>query len=181
MKIVPTKIPEVLQIKPQVFNDERGFFFESYNQRKFCQKLGIKADFVQDNHSYSRFNVLRGLHYQIQQPQGKLIRVISGEIFDVALDIRKSSPNFGEWVGCYISASNQEQLWIPPGFAHGFLVISHTAEVVYKTTDFYSPKYERTILWNDKDLGIKWPMTSAPILSAKDQAGQAFKSAEVFL
>ncbi|MEM7554373.1 MAG: dTDP-4-dehydrorhamnose 3,5-epimerase [Cyanobacteria bacterium P01_A01_bin.84] len=180
MKIVPTKIPEVLQIKPQVFNDERGFFFESYNQKKFCQKLGVKIDFVQDNHSYSRSHVLRGLHYQIQQPQGKLVRVISGQIFDVALDIRKSSPSFGQWVGCYISASNQEQVWIPPGFAHGFLVLSQIAEVIYKTTDFYSPQYERTILWNDKDLGITWPIISTPILSAKDRAGQTFKSAEVF-
>ena len=181
MKIVPTKIPEVLQIKPQVFNDERGFFFESYNQQKFCQTLGIKPNFVQDNHSYSRSHVLRGLHYQVKQPQGKLVRVISGKIFDVVLDIRKSSLNFGQWVGCYIRASNKEQVWIPAGFAHGFLVLSQTAEVIYKTTTFYAPQYERTILWNDQDLRIEWPIASTPILSAKDQAGQTFRTAEVFL
>lgn len=180
MNIVQTKIPDVLLIEPQVFGDERGFFYESYNQKAFSEKAGISANFVQDNHSRSAQNVLRGLHYQIQQPQGKLVRAIAGTIFDVAVDIRKSSPSFGQWVGCLLSAENKRQLWIPSGFAHGFLVVSETAEVLYKTTDYYAPQHERCLLWNDPDLAIDWPLTAPPVLSAKDEAGQTLKTAEVF-
>ena len=158
-----------------------GFFFESFNQKNFTEKTGITSEFVQDNHSRSVKGVLRGLHYQIQQTQGKLLRVIAGEIFDVAVDMRKSSPNFGEWVGCILSAENKRQFWIPPGFAHGFVVISDIAEVLYKTTDYYAPEYERSLLWNDPDLGIDWPLEGiTPILSAKDQAGQPLKTADFF-
>ncbi|WP_392533944.1 dTDP-4-dehydrorhamnose 3,5-epimerase [Nostoc sp. C117] len=180
MKIVHTKIPEVLQLEPQVFADDRGFFFEVYNHQKFAQETGIVTNFVQDNHSCSKQNVLRGLHYQIQQPQGKLIRPIVGTIFDVAVDIRKSSATFGKWVGYELSAENKPLLWIPPGFAHGFLALSEIAEVMYKTTDYYSPQGDRTILWNDPDLSIDWPLSAPPILSAKDQAGKSFKTAEIF-
>ncbi|NEO32240.1 MAG: dTDP-4-dehydrorhamnose 3,5-epimerase [Symploca sp. SIO3C6] len=180
MNVIPTKIPEVLIIEPRVFGDDRGFFYESYNQRAFSDKAGITADFVQDNHSRSQQNVLRGLHYQIQQPQGKLLRVIVGSIFDVAVDIRKSSPTFGQWVSCLLSAENKRQVWVPPGFAHGFLVLSEAAEVLYKTTDFYAPQHERTLLWNDPDLAIAWPLSKNPILSAKDLAGQPLKQAEVY-
>lgn len=175
-----TSISDVLQIKPKVIQDERGFFYESYNQQRFAQETGITANFIQDNHSYSCQDVLRGLHYQITKPQGKLIRVIRGQIFDVAVDIRKSSPTFGQWVSFELSSENKYQLWIPPGFAHGFLVLSEVAEVLYKTTDYYHPQGERTILWNDPDLAIDWPLLSSPILSAKDQAGKPFKTAEVF-
>ncbi|MBN3927604.1 dTDP-4-dehydrorhamnose 3,5-epimerase [Nostoc sp. NMS4] len=180
MSIVHTKISEVLQIEPQVFADDRGFFFEAYNQQKFAQEIGIVTNFVQDNHSCSKQNVLRGLHYQIQQPQGKLIRVVVGTIFDVAVDIRKSSATFGKWVGSELSAENKRLLWIPPGFAHGFLALSEIAEVLYKTTDYYAPHSDRTILWNDPDLAIDWPLSATPILSAKDQAGKSLKTAEVF-
>ncbi|MEH2232770.1 MAG: dTDP-4-dehydrorhamnose 3,5-epimerase [Nostoc sp.] len=180
MSIVNTKIPEVLQIEPQVFADDRGFFIEAYNQQKFAQEIGIVTNFVQDNHSCSKQNVLRGLHYQIQQPQGKLIRAVVGSIFDVAVDIRKSSPTFGKWVGSELSAENKRILWIPLGFAHGFLVLSEIAEVLYKTTDYYAPQSDRTILWNDPDLAIDWPLSAAPILSAKDEAGKSFRTAEVF-
>ena len=181
MTITPTKIPDVFIIEPKVFGDERGFFFESFNQKNFTEKTGITSEFVQDNHSRSVKGVLRGLHYQIQQTQGKLLRVIAGEIFDVAVDMRKSSPNFGEWVGCILSAENKRQFWIPPGFAHGFVVISDIAEVLYKTTDYYAPEYERSLLWNDPDLGIDWPLEGiTPILSAKDQAGQPLKTADFF-
>jgi dTDP-4-dehydrorhamnose 3,5-epimerase len=180
MNIVHTKIPEVLQLEPQVFADDRGFFFEVYNQQKFVQETGIVTNFVQDNHSCSKQNVLRGLHYQIQQPQGKLIRPVVGTIFDVAVDIRKSSATFGKWVGYELSAENKCLLWIPPGFAHGFLTLSEIAEVIYKTTDYYSPQGDRTILWNDPDLSIDWPLSAPPILSAKDQAGKSFKTAEIF-
>jgi dTDP-4-dehydrorhamnose 3,5-epimerase len=180
MNVVPTEIPEVLIIEPKVFEDDRGFFFESYNQRTFAEKTGVEADFVQDNHSRSSQNVLRGLHYQIQQPQGKLVRVVAGAVFDVAVDIRKSAPTFGKWVGCLLSAENKRQLWVPVGFAHGFLVVSQTAEVLYKTTDYYAPAHERCILWNDPDLAINWELTAPPVLSAKDQAGQPFKAAELF-
>jgi dTDP-4-dehydrorhamnose 3,5-epimerase len=180
MKALATEIPEVLLIEPQVFGDSRGFFFESYNQLSFAEKTGVKADFVQDNHSRSSQNVLRGLHYQIEQAQGKLVRVIWGEIFDVAVDIRKNSPTFGQWVGYLLSAENKRQLWVPAGFAHGFLVVSEAAEVLYKTTDYYAPKHERCILWNDRDLAIAWPLKGEPILSGKDQAGKPFKDAEVF-
>ncbi|HCF30329.1 MAG TPA: dTDP-4-dehydrorhamnose 3,5-epimerase [Cyanobacteria bacterium UBA11049] len=180
MKILPAKIPDVLIIEPQVFQDDRGFFFESYNHKAFSEKTGITANFVQDNHSFSKHNVLRGLHYQISQPQGKLVRAIAGTILDVAVDIRKTSPSFGEWVSCILSADNKRQLWIPVGFAHGFVVLSETAEVLYKTTDFYAPQHERCILWNDPDLAIDWSVTNPPIVSAKDRVGQPFKSAEVF-
>jgi len=180
MKVVPTQIPDVFLIEPQVFGDSRGFFFESYNQRSFGEKIGVNRDFVQDNHSRSGQNVLRGLHYQIQQEQGKLVRVVLGEVFDVAVDIRKSSPTFGQWVGYLLSAENKQQLWVPPGFAHGFLVVSEVAEVLYKTTDYYAPQHERSILWNDLDLAIAWPLKGEPILSAKDQVGKPFKTAELF-
>ncbi|MFB2935032.1 dTDP-4-dehydrorhamnose 3,5-epimerase [Aerosakkonemataceae cyanobacterium BLCC-F154] len=180
MKVLVTEIPDVMLIEPKVFGDSRGFFFESFNQRVFAEKTGVEVNFVQDNHSRSSQNVLRGLHYQIQQPQGKLLRVVLGEIFDVAVDIRKSSPTFGQWVGYLLSAENQRQLWIPAGFAHGFLVVSEVAEVLYKTTEYYAPEHERCILWNDRDLAIAWPLKSEPILSAKDQAGQPLKMAEVF-
>ncbi|MDM9584990.1 MULTISPECIES: dTDP-4-dehydrorhamnose 3,5-epimerase [unclassified Nostoc] len=180
MSIVHTKIPEVIQLEPQVFGDERGLFFEAYNHQKFAQEIGIVTNFVQDNHSCSKQNVLRGLHYQIQQPQGKLIRAIVGTIFDVAVDIRTSSPTFGKWVGYELSAKNKRLLWIPPGFAHGFLALSEIAEVLYKTTDYYAPRSDRTILWNDPDLAIDWPLSEPPILSAKDQAGKSFRTAEVF-
>lgn len=180
MNIIPTEIPDVLIIEPRIFGDERGFFLESYNQQAFTDKAGIMANFVQDNHSRSVQNVLRGLHYQIQQSQGKLVRAVVGTVFDVALDIRQSSPTFGKWVGCTLSAENKRQLWIPPGFAHGFFVMSEVAEILYKATDYYAPQYERSILWNDPDLGIDWPITTEPILSAKDKAGEAFKTAEVY-
>jgi dTDP-4-dehydrorhamnose 3,5-epimerase len=180
MNVVPTEIPEVLIIEPKVFEDDRGFFFESFNRRAFAEKTGVEADFVQDNHSRSSQNVLRGLHYQIQQPQGKLVRVVAGAVFDVAVDIRKSAPTFGKWVGCLLSAENKRLLWVPVGFAHGFLVVSQTAEVLYKTTDYYAPAHERCILWNDPDLAINWELTATPVLSAKDQAGQPFKAAELF-
>ena len=168
MKVTPTTIPDVLLIKPKVFGDERGFFFESFNQKVFEQATGLKVAFVQDNHSKSARNVLRGLHYQAIHPQGKLIRVVQGEVFDVAVDIRKDSKTFGEWVGEILSAENKKQLWIPPGFAHGFLTLSESAEFLYKTTDYYVPEFERCIAWNDPKLGINWPLTAPPILSGKD-------------
>lgn len=180
MKVLPTEIPDVLILEPQVFEDERGFFFESFNEQTFIDKTGVLARFVQDNHSRSCQNVLRGLHYQIQQGQGKLVRAIAGSIFDVAVDIRKHSPTFGQWVGHRLSAENKQMLWIPNGFAHGFLVTSDYAEVLYKTTDYYAPQHERCILWNDPDLSIAWPLTTNPILSAKDQAGKSLKEADVF-
>lgn len=180
INVIPTNISNLLIIEPQVYGDHRGFFFESYNQRNFTEKVGISAEFVQDNHSRSTQHVLRGLHYQIQQPQGKLVRVIAGAILDVAVDLRQSSPTFGQWISCTLSAENKRQLWIPPQFAHGFLVLSDSAEVLYKATDYYAPQHERCILWNDPDLAIDWPLTDAPIISAKDAAGQPFKSAEVF-
>ncbi|NES21964.1 MAG: dTDP-4-dehydrorhamnose 3,5-epimerase [Symploca sp. SIO3E6] len=180
MNIIPTAIPEVLIIEPRIFGDDRGFFYESYNDKVFREKTGVTVNFVQDNHSRSTQNVLRGLHYQIQQAQGKLVRVISGEVFDVAVDLRKSYPTFGQWVGCLISAENKRQIWVPPGFAHGFVVVSEAAEFLYKTTDYYAPQYERTLLWNDPDLAIDWPLSGEPMLSAKDQAGQPLKTAEVY-
>lgn len=180
MKFTPLSIPEILLITPKVFRDERGFFFESWQQQVFAD-AGIRADFVQDNHSRSIKNVLRGLHYQIRQPQGKLIRVIVGEVFDVAVDLRRSSPTFGKWAGAVLSAENFQMLWIPPGFAHGFLVLSDIAEFVYKATDFYAPQYERTIRWNDPQIQIDWPLQGqTPILSTKDADGAAFQNAEVF-
>jgi dTDP-4-dehydrorhamnose 3,5-epimerase len=180
MQIIPTTIPDVLIIEPKVFGDERGFFFESFNQHKFAQLTGVKSDFVQDNHSRSRQGVLRGLHYQIQQPQGKLVRVVVGTVFDVAVDIRKSSATLGQWVGCLLSDDNKRQLWVPAGFAHGFLVVSEYAEVLYKTTDYYAPDYERSILWNDSELKIDWPLEGEPIISGKDAQGKTFAEAEVF-
>jgi dTDP-4-dehydrorhamnose 3,5-epimerase len=180
MQVIKTDIPDVLLIEPKVFGDERGFFYESFNEKNFLEKTGKSFNFVQDNHSRSRQNVLRGLHYQIQQPQGKLVRVVVGEVFDVAVDIRKSSPDFGKWVGVNLSAENKHQLWIPPGFAHGFLVLSEYAEFLYKTTDYYAPEHERTILWNDPDLAISWPIQGEPIVSSKDQVGSLFAAAEVY-
>jgi dTDP-4-dehydrorhamnose 3,5-epimerase len=180
VKIIPTKLPDVLLIEPQIFQDSRGFFFEAYNHQKFTDKVGVIANFVQDNHSLSQQNILRGLHYQIIHPQGKLVRVIVGRIFDVAVDIRKSSSTFRQWVGYELSAENRYHLWIPPGFAHGFLVLSDTAEVLYKTTDYYNPQGDRTILWNDPDLAINWPLKTPPILSAKDSHGQLLKTAELY-
>ena len=180
MKVIPTEIPDVLIIEPQVYGDDRGFFLESFNQKDFREKTGVNTTFVQDNHSMSLKNVLRGLHYQIPNPQGKLVRVVNGSVFDVAVDARQSSPTFGQWVGCILSAENKRIFWVPEGFAHGFLVLSDRAEFLYKTTNYYYPQYEKTILWNDADLGIDWPLEIPPILSPKDQAGQPFKSVEVF-
>ncbi len=181
MDFIPLSIPDVILIKPDVHRDERGFFFESWQKNKFA-KAGIDQEFVQDNHSRSSKDVLRGLHYQIRQPQGKLIRAIVGEVFDVAVDLRRSSPSFGKWVSANLSSENFNMLWIPPGFAHGFLVLSDVAEFVYKATDFYAPQYERCILWNDQDLGIDWPISGhEPILSEKDSKGKLFREAEVYL
>lgn len=180
MKIIETEIPDVLIIEPRVFGDERGFFFESFNEKTFQEKTGTDVRFVQDNHSCSAQHVLRGLHYQIQQAQGKLVRVVSGAIFDVAVDIRRDSPTFGQWVSCTLSAENKKQIWIPAGFAHGFLSLADHTEVLYKATDFYAPAHERCILWNDPDLDIAWPLTAEPVISTKDQAGQFLKNAEVF-
>jgi dTDP-4-dehydrorhamnose 3,5-epimerase len=180
MQVIPTKIPDVLVIEPKVFGDERGFFYESFNKKKFVQISGLTAEFVQDNHSKSAKGVLRGLHYQIKQPQGKLVRVISGEVYDIAVDIRKSSQNFGNWVGIKLSAENKRQVWIPEGFAHGFVVLSETAEFLYKTTDYYAPEYERCIRWNDEDLSIDWPLSSKPLISGKDAKGLSFKEADLF-
>jgi len=181
VNVVTTKINDVLLIEPKVFGDSRGFFYESYNEKAFAEKTGATVRFVQDNHSRSAKNVLRGLHYQVQEPQGKLVRVVVGEVFDVAVDIRKSSPTFGQWVGYHLSGENKRQLWIPAGFAHGFLVDSEVAEVLYKTDEYYAPQHERSIIWNDPDLAIDWPFEEYPILSAKDEAGKLFKEAEVFL
>lgn len=181
MKVTSFAIPEVVLIEPKVFGDERGFFFESFNQARFEETVGRKINFVQDNHSRSVKNVLRGLHYQIQQPQGKLVRVVQGEVFDVAVDLRKSSPTFGRWVGQVLSAENKHQLWIPEGFAHGFVVLSDTAEFLYKTTDYYAPAHERCLLWNDPVLNIQWPLGIAPVLSAKDTQGKPFNEVEVFV
>jgi dTDP-4-dehydrorhamnose 3,5-epimerase len=180
MKAIPLAIPDVVLIEPKVFGDDRGFFFESFNQAQFEAAIGKPVQFVQDNHSCSAKNVLRGLHYQIQQPQGKLVRVVQGEVFDVAVDLRKSSKTFGQWVGEILSAENKRQLWIPEGFAHGFIVVSDTAEFLYKTTDYYAPAHERCILWSDTTLQIAWPQGIQPILSAKDAQGKAFAEAEVF-
>ncbi len=181
MQIIPTAIPDVLIIEPTVFGDERGFFFESYNHKLFTEKTGLNLDFVQDNHSKSKQNVLRGLHYQVIQPQGKLVRCAAGELFDVAVDIRQSSPTFGQWVGYFLSAENKRQLWVPPGFAHGFVVVSDYAELLYKTTNYYCPEGDRCILWNDPAIGIEWPLNGDPILSAKDQAGTLLKEADLFI
>lgn len=174
MNVVRTEIADVLILEPKVFADDRGFFFESFNQRVFEAAVGSPVTFVQDNHSKSKKNVLRGLHYQVEQPQGKLVRAVSGTIYDVAVDIREKSPTFGRWVGVELSADNKRQLWIPPGLAHGFLVVSETAEVLYKATDYYAPAHERTILWNDPTLAIDWPLEGEPQVSGKDAAGMGF-------
>ena len=180
MQITRLAIPDVILIEPKVFSDARGFFFESFNQRAFNAATGTDYQFVQDNHSRSSQGVLRGLHYQIQQPQGKLVRVVQGAVFDVAVDIRKSSPTFGQWVGAELSADNHHQLWVPPGFAHGFVVLSETAEFLYKTTDYYAPEYERCIVWDDAALAIDWRYQGAPNLSAKDAQGLSLAQADVF-
>ena len=180
MNVFPAAIPDVLLLEPKVFGDHRGFFFESFNARTFARLTGLQREFVQDNHSRSSKGVLRGLHYQIQQPQGKLVRVVVGEVFDVAVDLRRSSPTFGRWVGEYLSAENKKQLWIPEGFAHGFLVLSETADFLYKATDYYAPQYERTLLWNDPAIGIPWPLRGEPNLAAKDKVGRLLSEAEVF-
>jgi len=181
MKAIRLAIPEVQLIEPEVFGDARGFFFESFNQRELEAALGFRLAFVQDNHSRSVFGTLRGLHYQLPpKSQGKLVRVVSGEVFDVAVDLRKSSSTFGKWVGAILSAENKHQLWIPEGFAHGFVVLSDSSEFLYKTTNYYAPDYERCILWNDPDIGIQWPLEVRPMLSKKDQAGDAFLCAELF-
>lgn len=180
MQVTPTAIPDVLVLGPKVFGDARGFFFESYNRKALHEATGLDVDFVQDNHSRSAQGVLRGLHYQIQQPQGKLVRVVVGAVFDVAVDIRRSSPTFGRWVGVELSAENKKMLWVPPGFAHGFLVLSDGTEFLYKTTDYYAPASERAIAWNDPQIGIEWPLPFAPLLSAKDQAAVSLREAEVF-
>lgn len=180
MNVVTTPLEGLLVLEPRVFGDDRGFFFESFNARRFAELTGVTAPFVQDNHSRSARNVLRGLHYQIQQAQGKLVRVTAGAVFDVAVDLRKSSPTFGQWYGLELSAENKRQLWIPAGFAHGFVVTSEAAEFLYKTTDYWAPEYERSILWNDPAVGIDWPLDGAPLLSGKDQAGKLLADAEVY-
>ena len=180
MNIIKTEIPDVLIIEPKVFGDTRGFFFESFNTRAFADATGLSPNFVQDNHSRSAKNVLRGLHYQIKQPQGKLVRVAVGEVFDVAVDLRKNSPTFGKWAGTILSAENKRLLWIPEGFAHGFLVLSESADFLYKTTDYYAPEHERCIVWNDPDIGIQWPLAGELILAAKDIAGKRLRDAEAF-
>lgn len=178
MRAIRTAIPDVLLLEPKVFDDERGFFLESYNERVFREVTGVVAHFVQDNHSRSVRHVLRGLHYQVSRPQGKLLRVVQGEIFDVVVDIRKGSPHYGQWVGERLSADNKRQMWVPPGLAHGFLVLSESADFLYKTTDFYVPEDERCIAWDDPDLAIAWPLKGQPLLSAKDRQGVAFREAE---
>jgi dTDP-4-dehydrorhamnose 3,5-epimerase len=180
VKVIRTDLPDVLILEPQVFGDERGFFLESYNKRRFREATGLDVEFVQDNHSRSKSNVLRGLHYQIRQAQGKLVRVVAGEVFDVAVDLRRRSPTFGRWAGLLLSAASKRIAWIPPGFAHGFYVVSDEAEVLYKTTDYYAAEHERSLLWNDPALGIKWPLAGTPILSAKDAAAPPLAGAEVF-
>jgi dTDP-4-dehydrorhamnose 3,5-epimerase len=181
MNVIQTPLEGLLVLEPRVFGDDRGFFFESYNARRFTELTGIKAEFVQDNHSRSSQGVLRGLHYQIQQAQGKLVRASAGAVFDVVVDIRKSSPTFGQWFGTELSAENKRQMWIPPGFAHGFVVTSESAEFLYKTTDYWAPEHERAILWNDPAIGIEWPeLATAPLLSGKDQSAALLADAEVF-
>jgi dTDP-4-dehydrorhamnose 3,5-epimerase len=183
MEVVPTELPEVLILQPKVFGDARGFFYESYNRRTFAKATGLPVDFVQDNHSRSARGVLRGLHYQIRQPQGKLVRVTAGEVYDVAVDLRRSSPTFARWTGATLSADNKRQMWVPAGFAHGYLVLSEYVEFLYKATDFYAPEHERCIAWNDPDLGIAWPLPAGvqePVLSAKDKTGVRLRDAEVF-
>ncbi|HRI93144.1 MAG TPA: dTDP-4-dehydrorhamnose 3,5-epimerase [Accumulibacter sp.] len=179
MKLIPTRLPDVMIVEPKVFGDARGFFLESWNGKAFAA-LGLNLNFVQDNHSRSRKGVLRGLHYQLLQPQGKLVRVTSGAVFDVAVDLRRSSPHFGRWEGVELSDENQRMLWVPPGFAHGFLVLSETADFLYKTTEYYAPEDERCVLWNDPEIGVDWPLDEAPCLSAKDQLGTPLRLAEAY-
>ena len=178
--VTPTAIPDVLVLEPRVFGDARGFFYESFNQRDFAQATGLDVTFVQDNHSKSAQGVLRGLHYQVEHAQGKLVRVVQGEVLDVAVDLRRSSPTFGRWVGERLSADNKKQMWVPPGFAHGFVVLSETAEFLYKTTDYWYPEHERSLLWSDPALGIDWQLTAAPLLAAKDAAAPVLAQAEVY-
>lgn len=180
MQITRLSIPDVLRLEPRVFGDDRGFFYESFHQARFEEVVGRKVNFVQDNHSKSAHNVLRGLHYQVQQTQGKLVRVVAGSVFDVAVDLRRSSPTFGQWVGEVLSAENKTQMWVPEGFAHGFVVLSESAEFVYKTTDYYAPEHERCIIWNDPTLAIDWPLRLAPLVSGKDDKGLPFLAAETF-
>ena len=180
MKVTPTAIPDVLLVEPRVFGDARGFFFESWNERAFSGAVGRKVAFVQDNHSSSARNVLRGLHYQLRQPQGKLVRVIAGEVFDVAVDVRRSSPTFGKWVGEHLSAANRRMLWVPEGFAHGFVVLSESAEFLYKTTDYYAPEHERTLMWNDPAVGVRWPLEGEPLLKPRDAEGTPLAGLEPF-
>ena len=180
MNIIKTKIPEVIVFEPKVFGDDRGFFFESFNAKVFEQATGFSPNFVQDNHSKSAKNVLRGLHYQIEQAQGKLVRVTQGAVFDVAVDMRASSATFGQWVGTHLSAENKRQIWVPPGFAHGFLVLSDTAEFLYKTTDFYAPQFECCVKWDDPSIGVEWPLQGMPLLSAKDAVGLSLQAAAKF-
>jgi dTDP-4-dehydrorhamnose 3,5-epimerase len=180
MQVLPTDLPGVLLLEPRVFGDARGFFFESYNRRAFHKATGVDVEFVQDNHSRSGKNVLRGLHYQVRQAQGKLVRVIAGEVWDVAVDLRKSASTFGRWTGFTLSAESRRMAWIPPGFAHGFLVVSDSAEVLYKATDYYAPEHERTLLWSDAALGIKWPLAGQPVLADRDRRGTPLAGAEVF-
>jgi len=179
-QIIHTTLPEVLILEPKVFHDDRGFFFESFNQRDFRKAIGLEVNFIQDNHTKSSQGILRGLHYQIQHPQGKLVRVVKGTVFDVAVDLRRSSPNFGKWTGVLLSAENTRQLWIPPGFAHGFFVISDVAEFLYKTTDYWFPEYERSLLWCDQTVNIQWPFVGVPKLNGKDAAGKLFSDADCF-
>jgi dTDP-4-dehydrorhamnose 3,5-epimerase len=185
MNAIKTAIPDVIVFEPKVFGDARGFFMESFNAKTFAELTGVQRTFVQDNHSKSARGVLRGLHYQLQQPQGKLVRVSRGEVFDVAVDMRRSSPTFGKWVGEILSEENKRQLWVPEGFAHGFLVLSESAEFLYKTTDYYAPQFERSLMWNDATVGVKWPLgpahsASVPIVSQKDMTGQAFENADYY-
>jgi dTDP-4-dehydrorhamnose 3,5-epimerase len=180
ISVVATSLPEVKIIEPKVFGDDRGFFYESFNEQEFAEAVGERVTFVQDNHSRSAKNVLRGLHYQIQHAQGKLVRVVAGEVFDVAVDMRRSSPNFGKWTAQVLSAENRRQLWIPAGFAHGFLVLSDTADFLYKTTDYWFAEHERAVVWNDPDLAIDWPLDGEPVLAAKDAAGKRFADAQSY-
>lgn len=184
MKIIHTEIPDVLIIEPAVFGDDRGFFFESYNEKELMVHLqktsDLKLNFIQDNHSRSSKNILRGLHYQTKQPQGKLVRVVTGEVFDVTVDLRKNSPTFGQWAGVILSEENKRMLWVPPGFAHAFLTLSDSTDFLYKTTDYYAPEYEKTLAWDDPTINIDWPLNSAPILSDKDRAGKPFDECEVY-
>lgn len=180
LKVTPTGLPEVLIVEPKVFGDHRGFFFESFNARDFEEAIGRRVDFVQDNHSRSARNVLRGLHYQIARPQGKLVRVVAGEVFDVAVDMRRNSPNFGRWAGTVLSADNKRQLWVPEGFAHGFLVLSESADFLYKTTDYWFPEHERTVIWNDAAIGIEWPLDVEPVMAEKDRRARTLREADCY-